>query len=224
MTATVVISSCYGSYDMIDPPPAQTTDVAEWLMVTDTPGCAPGWREVIEPRPHLHPRMAAKVAKCLPWQYTNAESIIWADAACRFLKDTTVEWLMDQSKDHTLTQFDHPWRQCISTEAQASVGMPKYDGQPVIRQAAHYIEHGHLLDWGLWATGLIVRRLHGSWSEQENLTEFGLEWLAEQCRWTYQDQISEAVVLRRRGMRPHCFDAPLHGSGWVEWLNHRDAL
>lgn len=225
MTAHVcVLSSCYGSYDQIDPPPAQSANVAEWIMVTDTPGCAPGWTEVIEPRPHMHPRLAAKVAKCLPWEYTDADTTIWADAACRFIRNDTVSWLLDQSAEHTLSQFNHPWRQCALDEAEASAEMLKYSEHPVLEQAHHYEVLGHPRQWGLWATGLIVRRTHGSWSEQENLTEFGLEWLAEQVRWTYQDQVSEAVVLRHRGMRPRSFNAPLHGSGYVDWLFHRDEL
>lgn len=192
-------------------------------MVTDTPGIAPGWKEIIEPRPSVHPRLAAKVAKCLPWMYAHTDTVIWADAACRFTHENTVSWLLEASRDDPLTQFIHPWRSNIFDEAKASIGMPKYDNQPMDAQVQHYMRMGHPVDFGLWATGLIIYHIHDSWSEQEGLHEVGSDWLAEQVRWSVQDQLSQPYVLHKHALRPAVLPGPLHGNGYVEWMAHRDA-
>lgn len=215
-----VLSSIYGDYDERSAPPPQTVD-AEWILVTDVARDVPGWTVVVEPRPDVHPRLAAKVAKCLPWHYTEADITVWMDGACQLLHDRALEGLLAEAEGETLTQFVHPWRDCIYTEAEASTGMPKYAGRALREQVGHYRKGGHPADWGLWATGLIVR---DRGRDPYKHDELGHRWLAEQVRWTYQDQLSEAVVLRKLALWPHTFAGPLHGNGYVAWANHRDEL
>lgn len=215
--SVTVISSVYGGYDEVPSPPEQTVDT-EWIMVGDNPDIiGEGWKFVYEPRGHMHARLAAKVAKCLPWQYTNARTIVWMDGSCRLLKPDAIERVTASGAD--LAQILHPWRNDILEEADASAGLPKYEGQTVHTQAQHYLDLGHPRGWGMWATGLIVRRLES----RRWLDEMGHRWLTEQMRWTYQDQISEPWVLRLHGLRPETIPFPLHGSGVLEWLNHRDS-
>lgn len=217
-----VLSSVYGDYDHVDPVPKQTVD-AEWIIVTDNPSLdAPGWKVVVEPRPHMHPRLAAKVPKCLPFAYTNADTTVWLDASCRLLQPDSLSRLIRGANNAPMAQITHPWRDDIVDEAEASVGMPKYQGQPVIEQAAHYRGLGYPRHAGLFATGLIVRN-----NPNDLQAEFGYRWLTEQCYWTYQDQLSQMPVLesmrlqgRRLQLEPLPFD--LHGSGVFEWRTHAD--
>lgn len=219
--SVAVLSSVYGGYDERSAPPPQTVD-AEWICVTDVEREIPGWSVVVEPRPDLHPRLAAKVAKCLPWEYTRADTTVWIDGSCELLHERSLEDLLAAADGEAFSQFVHPWRSCIYSEADASVGMPKYAGRPVREQVDHYRkQHGHPEGWGLWATGLIVRTADPG-GERRFLMDFGRRWLAEQVRWTYQDQLSEPVVLRSMGERPHELPWPLHGNGVVAWANHRD--
>lgn len=211
-----VITSVYGAYDQIAPVPEQTID-ADWILVTDRQVDAPGWQVVVEPRPHVHPRLAAKVAKCLPWQYVNAATTVWVDASLRFLVPDALEQIVAGAEGAAIAQIVHPWRDCIYDEAHASVGMPKYQGQPVAEQVAAYRKRNYPEHWGLWATGLIVRN---GWVT----TDLDTAWLAEQVRWTYQDQLSQAPLLWEDEVRPHPLPFPLHGSGVFEWLPHRDEL
>lgn len=218
-----VISSVYGGYDERSAPPAQTVADVEWICVTDVEREIPGWSVVVEPRPDMHPRLAAKVAKCLPWDYTDADITVWVDGACQFLDGETLERLIAGADGTVLSQFVHPWRSCIYDEVNASTGMPKYEGRPMAEQVEHYRKLGHPAGWGLWATGLIVRISHRG-GQRDFLMDFGRRWLAEQVRWTYQDQLSEAVVLRLLGERPHELPGSLHDNGMVAWANHRDEL
>lgn len=222
--SVAVITSVYGSYDQLPPVPDQTID-AEWICVTDVPASEfrddLGWRIVHEPRNHMHPRLAAKVAKCQPWLYTRADTTVWIDGACRLLRPDSLAMILTGAEGHPLAQIVHPWRDCIYTEAEASAWMPKYQGQLITEQVDHYQANGHPEGWGLWATGMIVRNMADIFRNIE-YHKLGDEWLLEQMRWSYQDQLSQPYVLRRLGLRPHTLPFDLHGSGVFEWLNHRD--
>lgn len=221
--SVAVLSSIYGTYDRPIAQLPQTIE-AEWILVTDTLVETPGWDVVVEPRPHMHPRLAAKVAKCLPWHYTDADTVVWLDGACRLLRPDSLEQILEAAGGHPLSQIRHPWRDCIYDEADASREMLKYQGQPVDAQVSAYRSAGHREHWGLWATGLIVRSdgRNNGMAKAMNM-DFGRRWLAEQVRWTYQDQLSEPPLLAAGVLKVHDLPFALHGSGLFEWLNHRDA-
>lgn len=187
-----IISSIYGDYDTPSIPVPQTVD-CDWILVTDRPHNS-GWIEIVEPRAHMHPRMAAKVAKCRPDLYSDAEFLIWIDGSFVIGDPSFAEWCVDRLGNNDIAQFTHPQRRSILGEADVSAGMEKYATQPVQQQARFYVDQGHPDDWGLWASGICVRRNY--WRP----AEYGDAWLREQARWTYQDQISQPYVLRQLGL------------------------
>jgi hypothetical protein len=191
-----VITSVYGGYDQPCAPVPQDTD-CEFVLVTDQHYDCDPWKVVIEPRPQLHPRLAAKVAKCRPDLYADADAYIWVDASFAVNSTGFVSWCLTHLDHGPIAQIRHPDRQSIVDEANYSASMPKYQGLPVVAQAQHYVAGGFQDGQGVWATGLIVRRADG-WP----LQSFGDAWLREQTRWTYQDQVSEPVVLAEHGVRP----------------------
>lgn len=185
-----VVSACYGAYDQPIAPPEQDIDV-RWVMVTD--GAVPvpePWEAIYEPRPHLHPRMAAKVPKCLPFEYAETDVAIWLDASAQILTTSFVRTVAETLADGDIAQWVHPQRDCIHPEADVSASMAKYEGQPVHEQVAHYRKIGHPDQFGLWATGCMAWRI--TWTA----SDAGREWLAEQVQWTYQDQLSWPAVVR----------------------------
>jgi hypothetical protein len=220
VTSVAVITSIYGGYDRLVSPEPQDLD-CEWVVVTDRMPAMEGrhpwpWLVVCEPRPHLDPRLAAKVAKCRPDWYTSAEVTIWVDGHLRITDPGFVRWAVDSLAGRDLAQLPHPQRTSLLAEAALSAELPKYRTLPVADQAAHYLEGGYPDGWGLWATGLIVRRT------TPQLQAFGDGWLAEQVRWTVQDQLSEAPVLWRLGIRPVDLDGPLVGHQRFDLARHAD--
>jgi Protein of unknown function (DUF616) len=211
--SVAVITAVFGGYD--DPPTAtpQTIDVSDWVLVTDQPLDVPGWRTIIEPRPHVHPNIAAKVPKFMPHLYTDAERTVWVDANIEFAPGF-VERLMAAVGEMPIAQYRHPLRSDITPEwFDASAWQPKYEGLNQAAQVAHYQRLGLPADYGLWATGVIARD-HRTYPGA--LAEFGAAWLAECVRWGYQDQISEPWLLWRRGWIP----APL-GDLWGSDITFR---
>ena len=209
-----VVSSVYGDYDKVVAPVPQSIP-CEFVLVTDREIKCDPWRVVVEPRPGLDSRMAAKVAKCRPDLYTRADITVWMDASMWINSPEFAAWASAFVEQGEIAQFKHPERQRLTDEAEVSTGLVKYHGLPVREQVQHYLDGGYPDDWGLWATGLIVRR----WDLP---TSFGDEWLREQLRWTYQDQLSQPPLLRRYGRRPVPLDGMIVGHHRFHLRPHRD--
>lgn len=212
VTRVAVITAIYDDYDSLKPARVQQDAEVDWVCVTDNTDLWDGylgWRVMHRPMPGVHPNRAAKQPKLFPWQYTQAPASIWVDAAFRVLSPRfAVEAL---SYADPIAQFQHPWRDCVYTEAEASLGLPKYAGEPIKEQARVYQAREHPEHWGLWATGVIARR-HTS-----AVQRLGYVWCEEIDQWSFQDQVSQPVALHGCGMRPTAFP------GWhmnSVWLRH----
>ena len=198
-----VISSVYGGYDQVVGPAAQDAE-AEFIMVTDRETEFHGWQPVYEPRPKLHPRLAAKVPKCNPENYSDADILIWVDGNFHIRTSDFVSWCVESLGDAVLCQHINSDRLTIYSECAIAAPMEKYAGLPVREQAEYYVSKGFPAGFGTWWTGLMIR--------SRNCPNFGDLWLAEMVRWTYEDQISQPYVLHGLGIRPKNLE--------INWLNH----
>ncbi|HVE28300.1 MAG TPA: glycosyltransferase domain-containing protein [Sporichthya sp.] len=217
-----VVTAAYGGYDFTQPAPVHP-EIAS-MVVTDSRDVGEarldaGWQEMcIQPVPHVHPRLAAKVPKCKPWDFwlSPTETVVWIDAAARITNvDRFVEAVKSVPMTQAMGQFKHPDRDDVMDEAVVSETMHKYRDQEVLSQARTYLWNGLPRHWGLWATGMIV--YHPAAYDHE---AFGNAWLAEQLSWTYQDQISEPYLLWRAGYRPFELPGHLRTNDYVAWMSH----
>jgi len=210
-----IISASYDNYDSVKPACSQSIDT-DWVFVTDTVEQARdaeqlGWRVVFEPRPQFHPNRAAKFPKCMPWRYTAETESVWIDASFRVVSDYFAEQALNYAQP--IAQFLHPWRDCALEEAHYSAELPKYADCDFSSQIAAYSRHP--AHWGLWATGVIARQ------HTEEIATFGILWLMECLTHTFQDQVSEPVVLHDVGLRP----VELPGSHLTNpWLSYEGSV
>lgn len=209
-----IITAITDGYDTLKTPlPQQGADV-EWICVTDGQplpdiDAAVGWTLINERRRGAHPNLAAKLPKLRPWKYTDAACSIWVDASFRITSPRFAVEAMAYADP--IAQFTHPWRDCIYTEATASQDLPKYYGEPIAAQAAHYWEQQHPEHWGLWATGVIAR------CHTQAIVDFANTWAREINTWSFQDQISQPYALRQAALRP----TPLPGTHFAnDWLTY----
>lgn len=210
-----VVSSVYGGHDEPYAPPQQDTPVSDWVMVTGGEMWPEPWRTVVEPRPQLPPRLAAKVAKCRPDLYTSADVFVWIDGNIRVTSAGFVSWCLERLGDADMAQWRTPGTIAEEGADAANVARwPKYTGQPIGAQVAHYMASGHPAGYPKWWTGLIVRR------DTARLAAFGDAWLLEMTRWSFEDQLSEPVAARRLGLRVN--DIPDVWSGGFDRAAHRD--
>lgn len=209
-----VVTSIYGGVDPLRAHPEQTVP-CDWVAVVDQemPTSGP-WRQVVEPRPHMQPRLAAKYAKLFPHVYApDADVTIWIDGGAMLVSSDFVAACLDALADGHRAQWVHPERDCIYPEADVTIRMEKYGAQPVREQVTWYRLTGHPEHWGLWATGCIVRR---------GIDPVDDLWLNEMMRWTVQDQLSLPYVLRRSGSAlPKPMPGNLWHNPWVSWMGHK---
>lgn len=193
-----VVSACYGEYDPPKPPTPQDTEhEVEFIMVTDGPVWE-GWDTVVEPRPHMHNNMAAKVPKCRPDIYAHeADFLVWIDAGASFTEHLVNGLVSDQRGDiPSWTCISHvPWHH-MEHEIQASRGFRKYAPLPMERQMEYYLAQGYPPDNRIWTTGISGR--------MNNLRnrDFGTAWMYEMVRWGFQDQLSHSYLMWRMNMNP----------------------
>lgn len=195
-----VLSSSYGSYD-IPPNHVLQSEPCTIKLIKDHSGFAQvGAVHINEDRPHLHPRMAAKVAKCMPWLYSDADIIIWIDNSIEMTSPDFVGWMYHhREKGCCISEFIHPHRDDLQDEWDASRPMAKYQGQNIGQQCLRYEKEGFPRHWGMWATGWAVWDLSTPKLRAE-AEVLGEAWLLEQVRWSYQDQISQPYVSWKHGI------------------------
>ena len=208
------VCAVYGGYDLIPPVPEGFDDC---VLVTDVP-VRTGWRNVVIPS-DLPPRLAAKLPRCLPDDFTACEASVWMDGSAH-VRDgrfaTVVRGLLEA---HDLVLWRHPEdRDCLYQEAAHCWDWPKYAAEPLREQIAAYRDEGMPEHFGLWATGCVARR-HTS-----RMRSLGEAWLAENRRWSIQDQVSLPYLLWREGIRPGEFGLDQLENDLVSWVPHAEEI
>ncbi len=212
-----VVSACYGEYDVPKPPTPQNTEhEVEFVMVTDGP-IWEGWETVVEPRPHMHNNMAAKVPKCRPDLYSinDAHFLIWIDAGATF-----TEHLVQELTNPTGSQGAPQWT-CIphvethhmEHEIGASRGFRKYAPLHMEAQMEHYLARRYPRESRIWTTG-ISGRMNTSRNQQ-----FGNAWMYEMSRWGFQDQLSHSYLMWQMNMNPTPLASSLHLASFVPHID-----
>lgn len=142
------------------------------------------------------PRMQAKYFKLGCTQFLpQYDASIWIDAAF---------WVHHANgfAGHCLSFVRNGWAfyphpaetRTLEQEVEFAVQMPKYRGEPLQQQVAHYRQQGFLGNQ-LYCGGVIAR-IHTKF-----VAEVEADWLAECVRWTSQDQLSLPYVLWKRKLQ-----------------------
>lgn len=210
--SVAVVSSCYGGVDVLLTPPPQSVHVDRWVMVTDQENVPDGWEVIHQPRPWVHPRFAAKHAKTQPFEYVNTDVAIWLDSGAVITSEHLVEVALETLGQDDIALWRHPERNDVWSEATTSAAMGKYNGQHCREQAEHYRSQG--LPDALYATGCIA------WKNTIRNYRFGRAWLAEQLRWSLQDQLSFPYVAWRMSVTPNEMPYSLWRNPYVKWRGH----
>jgi hypothetical protein len=211
-----VVTAIYGGFDTLKIPPDQDID-CDWVCVTDTqpPGDTGPWRIITATRPHVCPRLGAKIPRARPDLYTDTDTTLWIDASVKITSPDFVRWATAPLTDHYVAMIPHPDRTSILDEAHAGAHLPKYAGQRTIEEAHYYLDRGFPDGWGLWATGVMANRCR-----TPVMQHLGDAWLRAILRWSLHDQISLPPLLREAGIRPADLDSPLRDDPRFDLVPH----
>lgn len=206
-----IITAIFDGYDEPKPAIPQQGIDAEWILVTNDPAIPDGhlgWRVIRAPQPGVPPFRAAKHPKFRPWEYTDAPASIWIDGSCRVRSATFAAEVLAYADP--LAQFASPDRDCVYDEAACALTIPKYAAEPITEQAACYRAAGHPEHWGMWVATVIARR------HTDQVKALGEAWTAEVGKWSFEDQISQPVILRNLGLIPATLPGYYRLNRWLD--------
>lgn len=181
---TILITALFGEYDNLRRVPTKRCYFDNAVCVTDRQ-LHTNWNLITESN-QLHPRLAAKRAKCTPWHYVDAGVTIWLDASASIINGNHLKsYCLDLLATNDIVVWKH-WsdRKDIMEEAMFCKDWPKYQDQPLIEQVEHYRARGLPYPSGLWECGLVAMR------HTPKMKEFGEDWLYHNQMWSLQDQLS----------------------------------
>ena len=211
-----VYTAIFGGYDRLWHAPAHP-DV-DFVCFTDDPSLeAPPWRVVEGEARFEHPRMSAKWFKALPHlALPDHRHTIRLDGSVKIRSDAFAEQAMQPLGESGIAMLRHPDRDNIFDEAEHSLRMSRYSGQPIREQVEHYKDEGFTSDNDLFWCGLIVRD-----NQNERVRELNEAWMRENERWSYQDQLSMPYLLWKLGITPAVIPLALRENDLFRRIGHR---
>jgi len=200
--SVALVTAIYGDYDHLQPlPDSHGFDRA--ICVTDNQELqAPGW-EVIHSPSEAAPILAAKRPKMLPFDFVTEDVAVWLDGSFLVHDRGWRDFCLDAVDGYDLVAWPHPDRRnCLYEEADFCYWWSRYKPYNLLAQAEAYRAEGMPEGVGLWACGGLV------WRNNDQAREFGKAWLAEQYRYSIQDQISFPYLVWK--LKPNLGSFPAH--------------
>jgi hypothetical protein len=211
-----VYTAIFGGYDRLWGciPNADT----DFFCFTDDPSLeAPPWQIVPSPARYEHPRMSAKWFKMHPHlALPDHRRTIWIDGSIKVRSDSFAEEILRWLGDSGIALVRHPDRDDVFEEAEASIKMTRYRGQPIREQVEHYRAEGFRSDNGLYIGGVIARD-----SDDESVRRLNEAWMEENLRWSFQDQLSLPYLLWRFGIKPAVIPLAQRDNPFFRRIGHR---
>lgn len=214
MTSVSLLTAIYGGHDTLKPLPANH-GFDDAICFTDDPGIvADGWRVVVLPR-EGSPRLAAKAPKMLPFDFVKSELAVWIDGAFEVVGDGFRDFCVSSLADKDFVVWEHPEdRDCLFREATYCQDWPKYSGERIREQTAHYRAEGMPEGFGLWACGAIV------WRNCDKARGFGQAWYSENVNRSIQDQVSFPYLVWKLSPSFGVFPEHEFRNPYLQWHQH----
>lgn len=189
MADVTVVTACYGDLDDPIEQPEQDIDV-KWVAVMRRPFESQTWDVRIEPRPHMHDRMAAKVVKFRPDIYAETKQVIWFDGSVRLKRHDAIRRFLEPLDTYDYATLAHPLWNDIATETKHTKDLNRYRGQMLDEQLAHYkaVLGADVMQAPVYATAIQARNV------TPMTVEFGNNVILECARWTCHDQLSVPFI------------------------------
>jgi hypothetical protein len=121
--------------------------------------------------------------------------IIWMDANMHIITKSFLPYITTYLNRVNLALFKHPTRSCIYDEAMAIVHLDLDNNQLVTKQIAQYKEYEFPINFGLAATGIILRK------NTLDVERFNSLWWEELNNGSRRDQLSFDYVRWKTGQK-----------------------
>jgi len=143
----------------------------------------------------------------------NYDYVIWIDASMHVFSASFARDMVGFAGDF-MALYQHPKRECAFSEAKFCVNIPKYKTEALTDQIAAYRAAGMPENFGLWATGILPRKICAATNAICN------DWFRECVSWTIQDQVSLPFILWRHNCKPNTIPGNVYWNDYHKKLNH----
>lgn len=209
---TIVYSAIYGDYDK---PINQCINRRPVLFSDHDWDC--DWDVKIKKKKGS-PRMAAKYFKCNPHKELNCDISIWIDGSGTIKTGKFIQRCVEMLGDYDMLAFKHNERDCIYKEADFCEWFEKYRNVDIRGQVEYYRKMGHPENAGLWACGLVVRK------HNARTRRFNSLWWWHNKRFTYQDQLSFPICVKKSGVKLKTLELDLNDNNLITFLTPHGSL
>lgn len=204
---TILYTAHIGNYDIIEPPKylAINQDVHLILFTTDKNFKSDIWDVRYVDRPEdidPDPQRVARYFKLQPHKVLPPHDInIWFDS-CLSLKIVQYKKFVDENllnRGLDMVAYNHPRRVCLYDEADACMSQGLDNGITIKRQMKRYRKEIFPVRFGLYDTGILIRR------NTPEMIKFQDLWFEELRTGSKRDQLSHSYALWKTGIRISSF-------------------
>jgi hypothetical protein len=181
-TTLEVVSATFGGVDVLRPARMQHCSA---LALSDQRIPA-GWRTK-EAKHYKTPRLRARRVKTLIHQYSSADITLWIDGSFAVLGDPA-DWALELLQDRDIALFRHPDRETVAAEARVCLQKRLASPSVLNSQVGRYAREGFTDNVGLFATGIVLRRM------TPKICELGEAWWSEVLS-SERDQLSLPYLI-----------------------------
>lgn len=177
-----VYTAIFGGYDRLMIPWVSQTE--KGFCLTDSEEVSGYWKKMSAKVPDMDLCRKARWAKTHSHiLFPDDEITIWIDGSVRLRVDIG-EIAKELLGDADVAMFRHSVRRCIYQEANACIEFKKDCPEIIEKQMASYRKIGFPENYGLVASGIVIRR------NCEEVAEMNEMWWGEIGSWSKRDQLS----------------------------------
>jgi len=217
MNKIAIVTAAAGDRDFISDPGIKFPNV-DYIAFTNQKFKSDVWdvRPLIQySKDNFKDRLNAKLPKILPEYYLGDqyEYIFWVDATLS-ITECPEKIIKTILAENDIAVLRHPTRTCVYKEMEENILRKRDDVLTIERQAQFYKEQGYKKNQGLYACGVIFRRM------TDQIKKLNLSWWFNICKYSSRDQLSFPYCLWETNVKCNKIDGNIYNqNGFVKYTN-----
>lgn len=204
---SVIYTAIFGGHDSLKE--LKTKQGCPTFCFSERMYATSSWRVVTVKRRFRNPRRDARWIKTHPHIFFPQEDIsIWSDASLE-ITSPLAEMAYDLLGDADICLYKHDKRDCLYEESEACALFNKDDQNIIKDQIFQYAQEGMPKNFGLCATGLIIRR------SNDVIRKFNELWWGQIRKGSCRDQLSFDYCRWKTNIKVSYIDGTIYDGRFV---------
>jgi len=180
----VVYTVLIGDYKLYEP----TYINKEWSLIcfTDQNITSKNW-SIVRVKNNNYPRKKAREIKIRCDKFLDFDICLFIDS--KFTIKCNLDEFIEENLKSDIVLMKHNKRSCVYDEAKFCINNDIGNKKDILNQIHFYKEAGFPLNFGLYGTGILIRK------NTPNVIEFMKMWYDEIEKYSCRDQISFSYIL-----------------------------